>query len=193
MDEKMGISDLITIAIFTVILFIVMFTFGMLGYIPILMFGLPVILSIICGIPFMLFLTKANKFGMVTILSLLIGLIFFGTGHTGVPIISFTICGFIADLILRKGNYTSVKNTYFAYATYCLGVMGNMIPMFIMKDYYFSMMSSQMGKEYTDIVMLYVTNESFFVLLIATFIAGLIGAYIGRLLLKKHFEKAGIV
>ena len=70
--------------------------------------------------------------------------------------------------------------------------MGNMIPMFIMKDYYFSMMSSQMGKEYTDIVMLYVTNESFFVLLIATFIAGLIGAYIGRLLLKKHFEKAGI-
>lgn len=65
--------------------------------------------------------------------------------------------------------------------------------MFIMKDYYFSMMSSQMGKEYTDIVMLYVTNESFFVLLIATFIAGLIGAYIGRLLLKKHFEKAGIV
>ena len=32
----------------------------------------------------------------------------------------------------------------------------------------------------------------YFVLLIATFICGIIGGFIGKALLKKHFERAGI-
>lgn len=193
MDEKLSISDMITIAIFTVIMFIIVFAVGMIGYIPVLMVGLPVIEAIICGIPFMLFLTKVKKFGMITILSIIMGLIFFATGHTWMPIIFFTIFGLIADFIFKKGEYSSVKHAFISYATFCLAIMGNMIPFIIMRDYYRQHLLSSMGEEYTNFVMMYVQDWVMILLFIFTFIAGLIGAYIGRLILKKHFEKAGIV
>ena len=42
------------------------------------------------------------------------------------------------------------------------------------------------------VILPFLTNEMLIVLIIATFIVGLIGAYIGKIVLKKHFEKAGI-
>ena len=38
----------------------------------------------------------------------------------------------------------------------------------------------------------FLTNEMLIILIIATFVVALIGAYIGKIVLKKHFEKAGI-
>ena len=73
--EKIKAKDLITVGIFTAIQFVVCMAVAMLGYIPIFIPLLAVLVPLIGGIPFMLFLTKTKKFGMVTIMSVLIGLI----------------------------------------------------------------------------------------------------------------------
>ena len=51
MSERLNVKDLITVGIFAVIIIVLVFAFGMLGYIPILMLALPIIAALICGIP----------------------------------------------------------------------------------------------------------------------------------------------
>ena len=73
-------KDLINVGIFTAIYFVVVFAVACLGFIPILMAAICGIIPLIAGIPYMLFLTRARKFGMITILGLLTGIIMFITG-----------------------------------------------------------------------------------------------------------------
>ena len=57
----------------------------------------------------MLFLTRVSKFGMVTLLGLILGIVMFLSGHTWVPIVTFTACAFIADLILKMEDIPLLK------------------------------------------------------------------------------------
>lgn len=192
MSEKLNVKDLITVGIFSVIIIVLIFIFGMLGYIPVLMLALPILAALICGIPYMLFLTRVSKFGMVTLLGLILGIVMFLSGHTWVPIVTFTICALIADFILKMGNYSSVKNSIISHGVFILGIMGNMLPFFILRDQYMSAMRTSMGNDYVNVIAPYLQTNFLIVLIILTFIAGLISAYIGKIVLKKHFERAGI-
>ena len=192
MSERLNVKDLITVGIFSVIIIVLIFIFGMLGYIPMVMLSLPILAALICGIPYMLFLTRVSKFGMVTLLGVIIGIVMFLTGHTWVPIVTFTVCALIADIILKMGNYSSIKNSIISHGVFILGIMGNMLPFFILRDAYMSAMRASMGNDYVNVIAPYLQTNFLIVLIILTFIAGLISAYIGKIVLKKHFERAGI-
>lgn len=192
MMDSLNIKDLITVGIFSVINIILIFTFGMLGYIPILMLGLPIIGALVWGIPFMLFLTRVNKFGMITLMGLIIGIVMFLSGHTWIPIIVYTITGLIADIIIKTKDYSSIKTSIIGYAVFAVGLIGNMLPFFILRDYYISAMNASMGAEYVNFITPFLQYHFLIILVILTFIAGLISGYIGKLVLKKHFEKAGM-
>lgn len=192
MSEKLNVKDLITVGIFSVIIIVLIFIFGMLGYVPILMIALPILAALICGIPYMLFLTRVNKFGMVTLMGLILGIVMFLSGHTWVPIVVFTLFAFIADCILKAGNYSSMKNSIISHGVFILGIMGNMLPFFILRDFYMDSMRASMGNDYVNVVAPFLNNEVLIVLFILTFIVGIASAYLGKIVLKKHFEKAGI-
>lgn len=192
MSEKLNVKDLITVGIFSVIIIVLIFIFGMLGYVPILMITLPILAALICGIPYMLFLTRVNKFGMVTLMGLILGIVMFLSGHTWVPIVVFTLFAFIADCILKAGNYSSMKNSIISHGVFILGIMGNMLPFFILRDFYMDSMRASMGNDYVNVVTPFLNNEVLIVLFILTFIVGIVSAYLGKIVLKKHFEKAGI-
>lgn len=140
----------------------------------------------------MLFLTRVSKFGMVTLMGLIMGIVMFLSGHTWVPIVTFTVCAFIADCILKMGNYSSIKNSIISHGVFIIGIMGNMLPFFILKDAFMSAMRTSMGNDYVNVVAPFLQTNVLIVLFILTFICGLISAYIGKLVLKKHFERAGI-
>ena len=72
--EKLKGKDLINVGIFSAIYFVIIMAIAMLGYIPIMMPLLCVIGPVLCGIPFMLFMTKVKKFGMILIMSIIMGL-----------------------------------------------------------------------------------------------------------------------
>jgi energy-coupling factor transport system substrate-specific component len=192
MSERLNVNDLITVGIFSVIIIVLIFLFGMLGYVPILMIALPVLAALICGIPYMLFLTRVSKFGMVTLMGLILGIVMFLSGHTWVPIVVFTFFAFVADCILKMGNYSSVKHSIISHGFFILGIMGNMIPFFILRDFYMESMRASMGNDYVNVVAPFLNNEVLIVLFILTFIVGIASAYLGKIVLKKHFEKAGI-
>lgn len=192
MSERLNVKDLITVGIFSVIMIVLIFMFGMLGFIPIVMIMLPIISALVSGIPYMLFLTRVSKFGMVTLMGLILGIVMFLSGHTWIPIVVFTLCALIADCILKMGNYSSVKHAIISHGFFILGIMGNMLPFFILRDSFAESMRASMGNDYVNFVLPFLQTDFLIILIVLTFVCGLISAYVGKLLLKKHFERAGI-
>ena len=192
--EKIKAKDLITVGIFTAIQFVVCMAVAMLGYIPIFIPLLAVLVPLIGGIPFMLFLTKTKKFGMVTIMSVLIGLITCLMGMGVWVILTAPVFSILADLIFRSGGYASVKKSILGYGVFSMWVIGNYIPIVVTRDAYFQMLATGgYGEEYAQTLMHYISDWSLLPLLAACFVSGILGALLGRVLLKKHFVRAGIV
>ena len=163
-----------------------------LGFIPLFLLLMVVITPIIGGTPFMLFLTKVRKFGMITIFAVIIGVLMMLTGMGFYAIFTSLIFGLAADLIAKSGNYSSASKSVMATSVYSCWVWGNFLPIFIGRDAYIAQYTERGMQEYADTMMKLTPMWVCPVMLIAAFIAGIIGALIGKALLKKHFEKAGI-
>lgn len=187
----LGVKDLINVGIFTTLYFIVLFMGGMVGYVPIFYAILPFILPILCGIPFMLFLTKVHCFGMVTLMGTICGGLMVLTGHTFIPLLTGFSFGLLADLVFRAGRYQSVKASVLGYMVFSLWIMGMLMPFWFMKDSFENLMRTSMGAEYSDTVMALFQKISWSFPLMAL-AGGLLGGFLGLSILKKHFRRAGI-
>lgn len=193
--NKLTAKDFITIGIFTAIWFVVEFACGMLGYIhPYVVAAYVVLLPLVGSIPMMLFYTKIEKFGMISIMSVLIAIIMFvtGMGYLGAPLI--ILAGVAADLIAKSGEYKSFKKTVLSYAVFCLWICANYFPVIVTAESYRqSLIDGGFSAEYAESLFSVINTKTIAVLLILCFVFGLIGAFIGKAVVKKHFEKAGIV
>lgn len=190
-ENKLKGKDLINIGIYAAIYCVIMTCISMLGYIPIMMPLLAVFCPLVGGIPMMLFYTKTKKFGMITIMSVIIGIYLWVTGMGIYPAIFGVVFGFLADLVAKSGGYKSFAKTVLSYGVMCLMTFGNYLPLFIDREGYFAS-REKFGQEYVDALGGIMQNWMIPVLIIASFVFGVLGALLGKALLKKHFVKAGI-
>ncbi len=191
LGNKLNGRDFINIGIYAAIYFVIVMALAMTGLIPIFLILLSSMIGVIGGIPFMLFLTKVKKPGMILIMSLIMGILMFVTGMTWMPIPFSIVTGIIAELVYRNGGYKSMRSAILTTGLFPLWACGNYLPLFLQRAKYFADKPSY-GQEYIDTVAKLTPSWMFFVLLIATFACGVIGGFIGKALLKKHFERAGI-
>ena len=194
-SKKLKAKDFITVGIFAAILFAVEFAFGMLGYIhPYIVASYVIILPLASGIPMMLFYTKVEKFGMITILSILLAIIMFigGMGYLGAPLIIGA--GVIADLIAKSGQYKSFKKIVISFGIFNLWICANYFPILVTAESYRKdLIDGGFSAEYADSLFAAINVKTIGILVILCFIVGCLGAIIGKAVVKKHFEKAGIV
>ncbi|WP_455615937.1 MptD family putative ECF transporter S component [Eisenbergiella sp.] len=190
-DRKLKGKDLMNIGIFSAIIFVIMTAVGMLGFIPIFIPLLSVIAPLIGGIPFMLFLTRVKKFGMIWILCIIQGLMMMLTGMGVYPLIVGAICGLAAEFVYKSGNYKSAGKAVLTCGFSFLWVFGCELPLFLDIEGYFSTRQN-FGQEYIDTLTSLMSTWMCPVLLVTTFVCGLLGGLLGKALLKKHFKKAGI-
>lgn len=190
-SNRLNGRDFINIGIYSAIYLVLAIALAMTGLIPIFLILLSSMYGLICGIPFMLFLTKVKKPGMIFIMSVIMGIVMFATGMTWMPIPFSIVTGLIAELVYRSGNYKSMKAAVLTSGVFPMWACGNYLPLFLQRDQYFADRASY-GQDYIDAVMSMTPNWMFLVLLIMTFAAGIVGGLIGKKLLKKHFMKAGI-
>ena len=189
--NKLNGRDFINIGIYTAIYFVIVMVVAMTGLIPIFLVLLSSMIGIIGGIPFMLFLTKVKKPGMILIMSTIMGILMFITGMTWMPIPFSIVTGLIAEFIYFSGKYKSMRSAILTAGIFPLWACGNYLPLFFQREQYFASRTNY-GQEYADAVMRYTPNWMFLILLAATLACGIIGGFIGKALLKKHFERAGI-
>lgn len=192
--KGLGVRDLVTVGIFTAVYFVMFFISASFGMIPFMAVFYPVLSAFLAGIPMILFLTKAEKFGMVTIHCTIQGIINAAMGFGFQSIIFAIIVGAIADLILHSSKTKSFKKVLFSYIVYSQWVVGTMLPMFIFKEKYLEPFTETQGEEFISKTLNLLNNNwmpVIVIVLIAVFAT--LGAYVGKAVLKKHFIKAGIV
>lgn len=167
-------KDLITIGIYTVIYVVIVMLVAMLGFIPIFIPLMAVLCPLIGGIPYMLYVTKAKKFGMTAIMGFLIGLImvFFGNGY--LTMVTGLVGGLLADVILKKADYKSAKSTVLSCGVFSIWVFGNFAPIFLNRESYMVMLTEGYGAEYAATLNTYMPMWIAPILLVACFVFGLV-------------------
>ena len=190
MNNKLQGKDLINIGIFTAIYFIVIFAAASIGFIPIFIPLISVIVPLVGGIPMMLFFSKIKKFGMLTICGVLLGIIMLLTGMGWWCIPTGLIFGLISDFMMKACDYKNAKREVLIHGVFSMWVIGAFIPIVVTRDAYYQNLLPGYGQEYADTLMAYMPDWILPVLLIAAFVSGLVGGLIGRKIFKKHFERA---
>jgi energy-coupling factor transport system substrate-specific component len=190
---KLSVKDLINVGLFSVIYFIMFTISGILGYIPICVVILPLIAGILGGIPFVLFTIKEQKLGAVTLMGVIAGLFTFLVGQTWLSVVFGLVFGLLADLIMRSGQYKSWTKNMLGYSVFTLWTVGTMLPMWIMRETFFAGYRENGGTDtYINAVMKLTPNYMILVVIVLALVGGILGACLGKSVLKKHFEKAGI-
>lgn len=193
MNNKLQAKDLINIGLFTVLYFVLGCCVAIpIGFVPRFLPVLGSLWTLITGIPFMLFAVRVKKFGMVTIMAVLSGLLmgFTGMGFWGVPV--GLVFGLLGDLIMKSGEYRSAKKTLLGYGVFSLWMVGTYIPMYFMADQARADFAAGFGEEYAGRVMSVMPMWSIVLVIAGIFLCALLGGVIGKAILKKHFVKAGI-
>ena len=136
-EKKLKARDFITIGIFTAILWVVQMIIMYLGFLsPFVVAGYSVLIPIATGIPMMLYYARIEKFGMLTITSIIVAILLFifGMGFLGAPIC--IVSGIIADLIAKSGKYKSWKKTVISCGVFNLWVSASYLPLVFTADSY---------------------------------------------------------
>lgn len=192
---KLTVSDFITIGVFTAVYFLLVtvatFACALLPGIGNIL--LPAVAALLSGSVYMLLSAKLKKFGGITIMGLVMGLFFFVSGHFILSFAANIVCGILADLI-ANGTHFSKKGLLASYVVFSYGLTGPILPLWFMKDAYISNLVAR-GKDTTYINTLFgpINSGSFVVSMLAILICALIGGFFGQKMMKKHFEKAGII
>jgi energy-coupling factor transport system substrate-specific component len=194
MNNKLQAKDLINLGLFTILYFVIGCCVAIpIGFVPIFLPILGALWVLITGIPFMLFLTKVKRFGMVTLMAVLSGLLMGLTGMGFWGILTGIVSGLLADLLLKSGEYKSASKGILGYAVFSLWMVGTYIPMYFMVEESRASFAASFGEEYADKVMAVMPMWSIVLVIASIFIFAILGGFIGKKLLKKHFVKAGII
>jgi len=192
MKEKLNGKDLINVGIYSAIYFVIVFAVAMLGMVPFLYPTLVVFCPLIGGIVYMLFLTKVKKFGMVWIMSILMGLLMLVCGMGYYSLIISVFSGLFAELIIRSGRYENASKSILSHGVFSLWIFGNYLLFYLQHDSYMASREKMVGPEYVETLNKLLPMWSWIILLVVCFVFGLLGGLLGKKMMKKHLEKAGI-
>ena len=192
--EKLKIKDLVTIGVFTVIYFVLMFLSVMIGMVPILYLAYPAVAGIITGIVIMLFMAKVQKLWGLFILGLICSFIVIAMGNTYIILIHALISMVIAEFVRKIGGYKSFKYNMLSFTIFNTWICGFLMQILLAKDKVIEMAETKgMGYDYIMKLIALLNFRNMIFVYIGAIVGGIIGAYIGKVFLKKHFEKAGII
>ena len=193
MNEKIQAKDLISLGLFTVLYFVLGCCVAIpIGFVPVFLPVLGALWTLITGIPFMLYAVRVKKFGLVTIMAILSGLLMGLTGMGYWGILTGAVFGVLGDLLMKSGEYRSTKKTILGYGVFSLWMVGTYIPMYFMVEQSRADFAAGFGEEYADKVMSVMPAWSLILVVAGIFVFAILGGLLGKAVLKKHFVKAGI-
>lgn len=190
-SQRMNVRDYITTAIMLVLLFIVYIVVGA----PV---GLSVagclfifaVCSILWGTIYLLLFTKVNKKGVPLLFgSILAVIMFLNFWAVAIPL---ELGAVIAEIVWRKADRRKFSTMLACFTIQTVfGYLGMTLPLIFLKELYLAAIPAY--AELYGAVFNLVIGPMFFVALAATVVGCVAGGFLGKVLLKKHFLKAGIV
>lgn len=196
-NNSIQIKDLIAIGVYTAMYFIMaaisalLVVFVVPGYSYVF---IPVISALLSGTIFMLMTAKVPRFGAITIMGSIMGIFFFVMGRFPGALFICIGIAFLADIIAYLFKYKSKKGLIGSYLVFSFSTIGPVLPMFLFPSIYINQLLEQ-GRDisYIEGAFANITQNTFIVLVIGITIAAIAGGLFGQQMMKKHFERAGIV
>jgi len=195
-ENKLRAKDLITTAIFTVVTIIIFFAGSMtFGMIPILYPFLIAFISIPGGIVWVYLRVKVPKRFAIIIQSAVTTLVFWFAGIGPFLALGFLVGGVLAEIIAGVGKYKNFALNTLGYAAqaFCVHV-GAFLVAIVARDYYYDYCTTGgMSVEWTNTFLNFMSWPVLLGSGALAIIGAIIGMLLGKVLLKKHFVKAGLV
>ena len=181
-ENKLQVKDLIMIGVFSALYFVLNMVGGMpFAMNPILTFYQPIGSAFLSGIIFMFLIAKSPKRGTITILAVIMCILRFATGMHWAMGVGTLIAGIIAEIIAGSKNYKNKTMNMLSFGIFAPESWSN------------AMIKKGTDISYIESMNAAAANWMIYVIVIGTFLVALLSAWIGMKLLKKQFEKAGIV
>ena len=191
--EKLTVRDFITMALFLVLVFIIYSVLGMTMGLAFPIYGavlIHAVCSLFWGTIFILLYTKISKKWVVLLFNVMIALlIFMAAWYAAIPIV---LGGIIAEIVWQKFDrkkFTTMMACFTIQIT--AWFVGIYIPVLIITD-----LSKLFRESYIELytgIKAALGGPFFYIAVVVTVLGCVTGSFIGKALLKKHFEKAGIV
>ena len=182
--NRLKVKDIITVTLLS-LCNILIFSLGTFMYAtPITILLTPILYSLLQGIVFFVIGVKVQKKGAFLIYSLIQGVIAFYPPY----ILMFLISGFIAELLLYKNGYGNLTYIGIAYVIQqAMASVGSVIyPYTIALN---KTLGDMKEKELASNIMTagkMISSWGSLILLVVVIVSGIIGAYIGSQVVKKH-------
>jgi len=186
------VRDLISVGVFTALYFVVLAVVGQLGaLVPIGQVLGPFYIPILCGIPFMLFLTRVQRFGLITAMGVLVGLLFLVTGQAWTTLALGFVLGLLADGIAFLGRYRRWPMLLASYVIFAEISIGMVVPLFFQRNDVIARLSKRHDTTWVNQIISLTPPWMFYVMIGMVVVGAVIGAYIGRGIFRKHFAYLG--
>lgn len=193
--QKLSIKDLVVTGIFSA-LFFVMTMIGGIFFAPnpVLTFLLPPAVALLTGPVYLLLIAKVPKHGPILILGILMGLLMFVTGMYWLWSVAYIVLAIVAELISGAGKFNNMKLNIIGFIIFSLNPIGSYMMLWINQNKYIDYLVGK-GTEQSYMNTMVDTARDWMLpaMIIGTLLLAFISALLGKRLLKKQFEKAGIV
>jgi len=191
-DRKLRTKDLIYAGAFGAIYIVLMLAIVLTtGAVPVLYILEPLFVGIVCATVYELCVIKVHKFGA----ALILGILFAAVACSGYPVamVLAVIAAVLAELVMMAGGYRSKKMFLLSFVVFNLNMVCPFAQLYFKRDEFLSICENFYGADYAAGVEKLATAWLPVLQIALAVVGALIGVAIANKLIKKHFEKAGIV
>lgn len=185
--QKLKTKDIITITLLTLINVVIFYASSMLYMGAITIILMPVVLAIANSVVFFILSAKIQKQGAILIYCVILGVL----GSYLPWIICYIVAGIIAEIILAKAGYGNIKALTLSYVIIQVmaGFASTIYPYVVTAKRTFEGVDlatlDEKSKHIYEASQMLISGGAV-VVVIATIIAALLGAFIGIRIMKKH-------
>lgn len=188
---KLNVKDFVVIGVVNAIAAVLFMVIGtVMGSTPVGWVFMHSVLAIPFGILYMLLYSKVPKRGVVLLGGILLILLQL-MNNWMIPSIMLVIY-IVNELIWDAGSQKKFSKMVVAFTIFMTGwAVASFAPILVMKDTYIAQFGDRAA--YFEEAYNALAGPVGIGVLVAVIVASVLGAFLGRAILKKHFEKAGIV
>lgn len=191
---RFSARDLMSTAIFAVLLIVLIYATGMLGVIsPLVWLVMVPVQAIVGGVVVMLFLARVRHAGMLLLFTAVVAISYLVGGNSLLSTLGIIVLGFVAELVLWVGGYRSRWAAIWAYTVFGLSFITPFLPLLVDREAYFRSPSWQeMGDAYVAASDTLLSGPVVAGVAAAVVLAAFVGGLLGSSILSKHFVRAGL-
>ena len=190
-ENKLKMKDIATIGIFSALLFVVTMVAGaLMGISMVLNMYSVAVVAVLSAPLYMLIMAKVHKKGAVLLTFAIVGILWglFGGIFVLIWMLGF---GVVGEVLASKSKYQNYKMLTVSFGLYSVGYyLGAIAPLYYSPVFWYGF---DRPKETVDAMIAAAHSTAGLAAIPITLIAIVIGAVIAKRMLKKHFEKAGVI